>query len=183
MKQLMTRRGFGLLVLAVLLASSALVWLALAQRSNTAGVGVVGTGTTTAVGQVTGEPGVFDFYILVLSWAPDFCAANASSDPSECAPENKVGFVLHGLWPEYEQGYPTNCSSQTLPAEDRARFAGLYPSPDLIEHEWDKHGTCSGLSATEYFELISALKASVAIPPSLRTPTESFTGTAELITP
>jgi ribonuclease T2 len=40
----------------------------------------------------------------------------------------------------------------------------LMPSPRLVFHEWDTHGTCSGLSASGYFESVRKARAVVKIP-------------------
>src|SRR5262245_32563319 len=58
------------------------------------------------------EPGKFDFYVLSLSWSPSFCAANVErgfqrSDP-QCGPR-PFSFVVHGMWPQYEKGFPEFC--------------------------------------------------------------------------
>jgi ribonuclease T2 len=42
----------------------------------------------------------------------------------------------------------------------------IMPSPRLVEHEWAKHGTCTGLSAQAYFDLTRKLRASIATPPA-----------------
>lgn len=112
----------------------------------------------------------FDFYLLALSWSPDYCATNDNPDPQQCSIGKKLGFVLHGLWPQYNQGYPSNCSNVKLPASVKQNFPGLYPSQSLFDHEWEKHGTCSGLTSEKYLALSKQLKDSVAIPASYRAP-------------
>lgn len=118
------------------------------------------------------EPGKFDYYILVLSWSPSFCAATAERNrgrPSrnpECGPR-PYSFVVHGLWPQYESGFPEFCQ---LPAPRLSRaivddMLDLMPAPALVYHEWDRHGTCSGLSQSAYFETIRKARAAVKIPP------------------
>lgn len=108
----------------------------------------------------------FDFYVLNLSWSPDYCASNGAGDVQQCSSGKKYGFVLHGLWPQYNQGYPSNCSNQKLPADLKAEFPTLYPSEKLYDHEWEKHGTCSGLGPAQYLALSKSLKDSVVIPKS-----------------
>jgi len=112
----------------------------------------------------------FDFYVLALSWSPDYCATGGARDAQQCAPGRSLGFVLHGLWPQYTRGYPSDCASDKLPAAVKSRFRGLYPSDALFEHEWEKHGTCSGLTPEQYLSLSKRLKESVVIPEAFRAP-------------
>ena len=112
----------------------------------------------------------FDFYVLNLSWSPDYCASSGDNDPQQCSLGKKLGFVLHGLWPQYERGYPQHCSAVKLPAEVKAKFPNLYPSDNLYTHEWDTHGTCSGLTPEGYLALSKKLKDSVAVPVPYKAP-------------
>lgn len=117
-----------------------------------------------------GEPGKFDFYVLALSWSPSYCEATQERAPNR-PPEQQCGgrpfsFVVHGLWPQYEQGFPSYCQ---VPAPRLERpivgsMLDLMPSPRLIFHEWDRHGTCSGLTAHGYFEAVRKARAVVKIP-------------------
>jgi ribonuclease T2 len=118
-----------------------------------------------------GEPGRFDFYVLALSWSPSYCEAAQARAPNR-APDQQCGgrpfaFVVHGLWPQYERGFPSYCQVPA-PRLDRAivgSMLDLMPSPRLIFHEWDQHGTCSGLSAHGYFDTVRKARAMVKIPP------------------
>lgn len=121
----------------------------------------------------------FDYFVLALSWAPDFCASN--NDPQECTIGKKLGFVLHGLWPQYNAGYPSSCTNEDLPGEVKAQYPGLYPNDKLYSHEWKKHGTCSGLTPQGYLSLSKQIKEAVAIPAAYKNPPEPFrVTTAEL---
>ncbi|UUZ52797.1 ribonuclease [Massilia sp. H-1] len=123
----------------------------------------------SAVAQARNDPpGRFDYYAVALSWSPSYCATNR--DPDQCDSGRKLGFVLHGLWPQYEAGYPEECSREPLSGAVRARYAAIYPSEKLIGHEWKKHGTCSGLDPAAYFALSSRLKDQVAIPRQFQQP-------------
>jgi ribonuclease T2 len=95
------------------------------------------------------KPGKFDYYVLSLSWSPEHCAEKPSDD-SQCGTTRRYAFVVHGLWPQYENGgYPQNCSvDDPLTDGDVQKALDIMPSEDLIRHEWQKHGTCSGLSPT-----------------------------------
>jgi ribonuclease T2 len=116
-------------------------------------------------------PGQFDFYVLALSWSPSYCEAAQERAPARAPDQQCAGrpfsFVVHGLWPQYERGFPAFCQVPA-PRLDR-RIVGemldLMPSPRLIFHEWDRHGTCSGLSQNAFFEAIRKARAAVKIPP------------------
>jgi ribonuclease T2 len=119
--------------------------------------------------EARGQPGVFDYYTLALSWSPSYCATR--DDPNQCAPGRQLGFVLHGLWPQYERGYPQNCSREPIAPAVRARYPNLFPSKKLMDHEWSKHGTCSGMDANGYFALSAKFKEQVRIPQPYLRPT------------
>jgi ribonuclease T2 len=116
------------------------------------------------------QPGQFDYYALSLSWSPEFCATR--DDPEQCADGRRLGFVLHGLWPQFDSGYPDSCSRAKLPPATRQRYQDMYPSRKLIGHEWQKHGTCSGLSPDNYLALSSRLKESLQIPAAYQHPAQ-----------
>jgi ribonuclease T2 len=117
------------------------------------------------------EPGKFDFYVLALSWSPSFCEASAERGRGNRAAQQQCGerpysFVVHGLWPQYEKGFPEFCQVPA-PRLDRnivSSMLDLMPAPGLIFNEWDKHGTCSGLPARGYFESVRKARAVVKIP-------------------
>ncbi len=107
--------------------------------------------------------GNFDYYLLNLSWSPEFCQTHATS--RECA--QHLGFVLHGLWPQNTNGaYPESCSTAPGP-QNPAAFSDIYPDPGLLRHEWQIHGTCSGLSPDAFFTLARNAFHSITIPPTL----------------
>jgi ribonuclease T2 len=106
----------------------------------------------------------FDYYLLNLSWSPEFC--HGHPDATECASHST--FVLHGLWPQNTDGtYPQNCSTEPGP-RDPASFSDIYPDAGLLRHEWSTHGTCSGLSPDDFFTAARTAFRSVAIPPTLK---------------
>src|ERR1700716_4112907 len=116
-------------------------------------------------------PGEFDFYVLSLSWSPSFCEAASERGNSGRSQAAKCGgrpfsFVVHGLWPQYERGFPEYCQrpSPRLDRNIMSSMLDLMPAPGLIFNEWDKHGTCSGLGARGYFETIRKARATVKIP-------------------
>jgi ribonuclease T2 len=116
-------------------------------------------------------PGEFDFYVLSLSWSPSFCE-QAEERGRESRSQGQCGgrpfsFVVHGLWPQYEHGYPEYCQhpSPRLGREIMTSMLDLMPAPGLIYNEWDKHGTCSGLGERAYFETIRKARAAIKIPP------------------
>ena len=133
-------------------------------------IGVATAGTASAQDRRQNAPGEFDFYVLSLSWSPSFCEA-ASERGNEGRAQAQCGgrpfsFVVHGLWPQYEHGFPDYCQrpSPRLDRNIMASMLDLMPAPGLIFSEWDKHGTCSGLSARAYFETIRKARSAVKIP-------------------
>lgn len=116
------------------------------------------------------QSGVFDYYLLSLSWSPDFCASH--NDPNQCAIGKKQGFVLHGLWPQFARGYPQSCANIPLTSVQINKYASIFASPKLIYHEWSKHGTCSGLAPEEYLNLTQQVKDKLHIPSKYQQPTQ-----------
>jgi len=116
----------------------------------------------------------FDYYVLSLSWSPQYCATDGSNDTQQCSLGRKLGFVLHGLWPQYETGYPSNCTAESFPSALKKEFQGLYPSDALYTHEWEKHGTCSGLAPAEFLAASKQLRDAVTIPAAYQSPAQSF---------
>ena len=112
------------------------------------------------------HPGQFDYYTVALSWSPSYCATR--KDPAQCG--RGLGFALHGLWPQYEKGYPQNCSTEKISPATRATFASIYASPKMISHQWSKHGTCSGLDPASYFALSSKMTQQLVIPAPYQQP-------------
>lgn len=129
-----------------------------------------------------GQAGQFDYYVLSLSWAPTYCLTHAG-DGSECSGKG-YGFVLHGLWPQYDAGgFPENCPTQlALTSDAAARGRTVYPSERLMRHEWREHGTCSGLDARGYFDLADRATAVLRIPEALDAPQSDQSLSAERIT-
>jgi ribonuclease T2 len=129
------------------------------------------TGEIAAQVRQHGTPGQFDFYVLSLSWSPSYCEAAEDRTGSRTRDRQCSGrpfaFVVHGLWPQYQRGFPADCQ---VPAPRLARtivedMLDIMPSPRLVFHEWDRHGTCSGLSPKAYFDLVRAAWDVVKIPP------------------
>jgi ribonuclease T2 len=130
---------------------------------------VVSAGMAFAQDRRQNTPGEFDFYVLALSWSPSFCEASAErgkSGRSQVQCERPYSFVVHGLWPQYERGFPEYCQrpSPRLDRNIMTSMLDLMPAPGLIFNEWDKHGTCSGLAARAYFESVRKARAAVKIP-------------------
>jgi ribonuclease T2 len=121
--------------------------------------------------QQPGKSGQFDYYLLALSWSPEFC--HGKSIAAEC--KDHRGFVLHGLWPQYNDGsYPIGCATTQPPPTDLSKIKQIMP-PEIVTHEWQKHGTCSGLSGDEYFRLAESVFGSVKIPADLVAPARTAT--------
>ena len=124
-------------------------------------------------------PGSFDYYILSLSWSPSFCeTASEGARQPQCG-KRPYAFVVHGLWPQYVKGFPEACQVPA-PRLDRRivnDMLDLMPAPGLIFHEWDAHGTCSGLGPRDYFDTVRKARSMVTIPPEYLNPGAALTAT------
>jgi ribonuclease T2 len=135
------------------------------------GVALFSAGGAAAQDQRQNEPGKFDFYVLSLSWSPSYCEANAERRPERGRPDPQCGprpysFVVHGLWPQYENGFPEFCQvpAPRLNRDLVASMLDLMPSPRLVFRQWDRHGVCSGLPPSGYFEAVRKARALIKIP-------------------
>lgn len=140
-------------------------------------LGIAGAKTAHHGGRAAAD---FDYYVLALSWSPAFCTGAAGQQAGKAEQCHKaLGFVVHGLWPQFNNGkWPHDCKlkgRKEVPAELAALVLNtelpMPPGdPALLSHEWTKHGTCSGLDQQAYFSTIRAAAAQVKIPPELQQP-------------
>ena len=127
------------------------------------------TAPALAEGERAGE---FDYYLLALSWTPSWCALEGDDRGSpQCDPDQGFGFTLHGLWPQYENGWPSFCpTNERMPSRSMTgEMAGLFGSSGLAWHQWRKHGVCTGLSARDYYRLSQLAYDQITRPELLRT--------------
>lgn len=108
----------------------------------------------------------FDYYVLALSWSPSYCASNGGrGDARQCGQGRRYDFVVHGLWPQYRDGWPQYCDSEArLPETVVDEMLDIMPSRNLIRHQWNKHGTCTGLTPDDYFALTRELYDEITVP-------------------
>ena len=112
--------------------------------------------------------GAFDYYVLSLGWSPSWCALEGDArGDAQCDTGHAYTFTLHGLWPQNETGYPSDCRTTARdPARsETAAMADITGSGGLAWHEWQKHGRCSGLAARDYFALARRAYRSIVVPP------------------
>jgi ribonuclease T2 len=110
-------------------------------------------------------PGAFDFYLLALSWSPSYCETAGGRANEQCG-GRPFAFIVHGLWPQHERGYPQDCVAPAPRIDDALirSMLDVMPARGLVIHEWRKHGTCSGLAAADYFALVRRASQRVYIP-------------------
>ena len=124
--------------------------------------------------EISGE---FDYYVLSLSWSPNWCTIEGDAKGSDqCDSRHDHGWTLHGLWPQYHRGWPDYCQTAKAPPTRRqtAEMADIMGSPGLAWHQWKKHGSCSGLSPTQYFALSREAYAQVTRPAIFRKLDKAF---------
>jgi len=115
------------------------------------------------------RPGTFDYYVLALSWSPTWCALEGRArNAPQCVQGTGRGWVLHGLWPQYERGWPSNCTTtaRSPSRAETAEMADIMGSSGVAWHQWRKHGRCTGLSAADYFSLSRRAWESIHFPPA-----------------
>jgi ribonuclease T2 len=125
------------------------------------------------------QAATFDYYTLVLAWSPTYCASLRGDDyEPECHGNGRpYAFVLHGLWPQFERGYPEFCRTAKRPFVPRPIINGMLdimPSPRLVIHEYRKHGTCTGLDPAAFFSLARRFYEKVNIPQQFVNPRAPF---------
>lgn len=126
----------------------------------------------------------FDFYVLSLSWSPTWCMDNDEGGQSEqCRTGRNAGFIVHGLWPQNDRGYPEFCRTREpdrVPSSLGRSYLDIIPSMGLIGHQWRKHGSCSGLTQRDYLAVTRAAFERIALPASLEEATGKRRGAAEI---
>ncbi len=114
-----------------------------------------------------GYPGDFDYYVRALSWSPTYCASpSGRGDFRQCGTGRRYSFVVHGLWPQYQSGWPSYCRTRMryVPNARIREMLPVMPSKRLIIHQWRKHGSCTGLSQKDYFGQTRELFARFQVP-------------------
>lgn len=129
---------------------------------------LMATGAGSAQQRTQHQPGVFDHYLLALTWMPSFCAftGDARAD-TRCAPGQRRGWQVHGLWPQHaDGGWPEFCRAphRNPSRQETARQADLFGTSGAAWHQWNKHGTCTGLNPTGYYALTRAAAEGLTMP-------------------
>ncbi|MGJ5619902.1 ribonuclease T2 family protein [Sulfitobacter sp. MF3-043] len=109
--------------------------------------------TATAKNELAGE---FDYFVLSLSWSPNWCAIEGDAKRSpQCAEKSGHGWIMHGLWPQFHRGYPSYCRTiERAPSRGMtSAMTDIMGTSGLAWHQWKKHGSCTGLSAQDYYAL------------------------------
>ncbi|GAA6209427.1 ribonuclease T2 [Cognatishimia sp. WU-CL00825] len=128
--------------------------------------------------------GEFDYYVLALSWSPNWCALEGDSkNAPQCDPRHDHGWILHGLWPQFHRGWPSYCrTTARAPSRSMTKdMADIMGTAGLAWHQWKKHGSCSGLSAPDYYALSRKAYAQITRPKIFRKLQKQITLPAALI--
>ncbi len=112
--------------------------------------------------------GDFDYYVLALSWSANWCAEEGDerNDP-QCEAGRGVAWVVHGLWPQHETGWPSYCRTvERDPSRgETAAMADVFGGAGQAFYQWKKHGRCAGLSAADYYDTARRAFGSITLPP------------------
>lgn len=121
----------------------------------------------------------YDFFVLSLSWSPSYCEIEGdNANRQQCGRDADHAFIVHGLWPQFERGWPEFCDSgepARVPDDLVREVADIMPSGGLVGHQWRKHGSCAGLSQRDYFTLVRAAHDRVSIPAEFDSPARDTT--------
>ena len=151
------------------------------MRKRLAVLAIALASPTWAEGERAGD---FDYYVMSLSWSSNWCAleGDARDDP-QCDAGRGLTWVLHGLWPQYEDGWPSFCRTpHTDPSRaETAAMADIMGGAGLAFYQWKKHGRCSGLSATNFFQTARAAYDSIQLPEVFENITRDLTLPASVI--
>ena len=121
-----------------------------------------------AEGERAGE---FNYYVMALSWSANWCALEGDARNSpQCDDAEDHGWILHGLWPQFHRGYPSFCQTAKRPPSRgmTADMADIMGTGGLAWHQWRKHGTCTDLSAADYYALSREAYATITRPTVFR---------------
>ena len=149
-----------------------------------AAVPVLAAPSVRAEGRAEDQAGDFDYYVLSLSWSANWCALEGDDRGSpQCDAGRGFDWVLHGLWPQYEDGWPSDCRTAFAPPSRgmTGAMADIMGTSGLAWHQWNKHGTCSGLPPADYFALAREAYGRIARPEVLRQIDRTFRIPAGLI--
>lgn len=131
---------------------------------------VTALGASAAPAQMgpANRAGSFDHFILALSWIPAFCATDGDArQDARCAPGTRLGWMVHGLWPQHRGGtWPEYCpTAERAPSRrETSEQIDLFGASGSAWHQWNKHGRCTGFSAADYYALTRQALSGLTMP-------------------
>lgn len=143
--------------------------------------GLTGAPAARAAGERAGD---FDYYVMALGWSSNWCATEGDARrDAQCDPGRGLTFTLHGLWPQFETGWPSYCHTNARDPSRResAAMADIMGGAGLAWYQWKKHGRCAGLSAQDYYATMRRAYDRVTIPPVFRQLTRDITLPASVV--
>ena len=106
-------------------------------------------------------------YLLALFWSPEACRAGIpESDKVIQCQNNHFGFTVHGLWPNGpDKVHPRYCrpSAPISLTTVKANLC-MTPSPWLLQHEWQAHGTCHWATPEDFFRKERKVREKLNVP-------------------
>ncbi|MBW6505192.1 MAG: ribonuclease T2 [Rhodobacteraceae bacterium] len=117
------------------------------------------------------KAGDFDYFVMSLSWSPNWCALTGDAQrDDQCDARHDFSFTLHGLWPQYESGWPSWCRTiaRDPTRSETAAMADIMGGAGLAWYQWQKHGRCTGLSAQQFYAASRQAYESISIPEVFR---------------
>lgn len=128
----------------------------------------VGTLPASARDKLPPQGKDYDFLVLALTWSPSYCEIEGrDANRQQCGEGRDLGFIVHGLWPQFERGWPEYCRGNgpnRVPNTLVRQYLDIMPSAGLMGHQWRKHGSCTGLGQSDYFQLVRAAYERITLP-------------------
>jgi ribonuclease T2 len=111
-------------------------------------------------------------YIFALSWSPGFCDMECDRERRpECRRGANLGFVIHGLWANDNNGQEIICDGgDDLSDRGKSRASAVFSDTGRANHEWKAHWSCLGVSEDDFVDAVTKARALISIPESLAAP-------------
>lgn len=146
-------------------------------------VGAVGCCIALQPACVQAEPIQPSGYTLVVTLTPAICALNPALQRLRQCQEG-FSLTVASLQPQLKNGKTIeNCSQQPadLPPLQERIVERVMPDEQLRNRDWQRTGSCTGMSARNYFRTIAAFAGRLRVPPEFNAEQEVLIDRNQLV--